>query len=161
LFCRADVLLDEIAAHMPDTYAGLDRIAHALSAGLDVAAVTAEVYADLPAISIDYGVMEKAQHVLTVPASLAWNDVGSWSALADTRVARDDGNVVSGDAVIVDAERNIVVCDDGHVIALIGVHDLVVVQSGDAILVVPKHRAQDVRDVVAALETDPNGKRHL
>jgi mannose-1-phosphate guanylyltransferase len=78
--------------------------------------------------------------------------VGSWSSLAEYREADAEGNVLSGEAILRDAENNIVVGDSDHLIALVGVHDMVVVQSGNAVLVVPRRRAQEVRDVVAALE---------
>jgi mannose-1-phosphate guanylyltransferase len=135
---RAQRLLDEIERHMPDTFAGLQ-------------ARTDDAYLAVPSISIDYGVMERATGVVTVPGDFGWHDVGSWGALAAYRHADENGNVCDGDAVLVDAKRNITVTDDG-VIALIGVEDLVVVRSGNAVLVAPRDRAQDVRAVVAELQ---------
>src|SRR5690606_9019506 len=88
-FVRAGRLLDEIAAHMPRTHAGLMDIDAALrQGGADAAAQAAErVYPDLPAISIDHGVMERASDVVVVRGDFGWNDVGSWSALAEVRQA--------------------------------------------------------------------------
>jgi mannose-1-phosphate guanylyltransferase len=150
-FARADRLLADVAQHLPDTYRGLDAIRRALAEG-EAGRVAAEVYPGLPAISIDHGVLERLSDLVCIPAELGWNDVGSWSALADIAPAGSDGNVAVGQVVAVGGARgNIVVADPGRMIALIGVDDLVVVQAGDAVLVVPRSRAQEVREVVAAL----------
>ncbi len=142
---RAHRLLADIAAHMPDTYAGLVEIRDGDDDTL------ARVYPTLPSVSIDYGVMERASDVVCVPGDFGWHDVGLWLALADIRSADANGNTVVGNAVLRDANDNIVVSDDGGVVALVGVRDLVVVQAGDAVLVMPRDRAQDVRAVVDAL----------
>ena len=164
---RAARLLEEIERHLPATGLALAAIAAALgpapgapgstgAAGApDLAAAarrTAEVYPTLQAISIDHGVLEKTGELLCVPGSFGWNDVGAWDALAEIMAADASGNVVRGEAALVDARGNIAVGDPGRVIALVGVEDLVVVQSGDAVLVVPRARAQEVRAAVAALE---------
>lgn len=109
----------------------------------------AERYAALPSISFDYAVMEHASNVVTVPTHAGWNDIGSWDALAAVHAADLRGNVVLGDATVVDASGNIVVAD-GHV-AVLGVSDLVVVQAGGRVLVTTRAQAQRVRDVVDAL----------
>lgn len=153
-FVGARRLLRDIEALLPETFAGLDAIARALrEGGEDVAAArAAEVYPELPGISIDHGVMERTRGVVTLPGDFGWNDVGSWAALSDYRPADEHGNVVQGTAVLHDARDNIVVGEPGHVVTLIGVEGLVVVQSGNAVLVVPRERAQDVREAVAALQ---------
>lgn len=154
-FVRASRLWSEIAAHMPRTHAGLVEIAAALrDGGADAAARAAErVYPDLPAISIDHGVMERASDVVTVRGDFGWNDVGSWSALADYRQADEHGNITEGTIVLHDAADNIVIGDPGVAIAVIGASGLVVVQSANGVVVVPRERAQDVRAAVAALQT--------
>ncbi len=156
-FVKARVLLDAIGAHLPETKAGLDAIGAALDANPGVSGlaaaeqVAAEVYPGLPAISIDHGVMERASGVVTIPGSFGWNDVGSWAALGDYRPADEHGNVTQGQVVCHDARDNIVVGDGEHAIAVIGAEGLVVVQAGNAVLVVPRERAQDVRAAVAML----------
>jgi len=149
---RAARMLRELERHLPDTFAGLQRIHAARRAG-DAATVARE-YEALPSISIDYGVMEKADGVVTVPGDFGWCDVGSWSALADTRAADPAGNVVVGDALLENANRNIVVADGDVLVAAVGVDDLIIVQSGNAVLVIPRSRAQDVRTVVDRLQRD-------
>ena len=138
-FAPARRILAELAQHMPQTFAGLDAIAEALRAGGEKEAETRahEIYPTLPAISIDHGVMEKASRVIALPADIGWSDVGSWSALGETRAADDAGNIVLGDGE--------------HAIAVVGLDDVVVVQSGRGILVIPRERAQDVRQVVDEL----------
>jgi mannose-1-phosphate guanylyltransferase len=154
-FARARRLLDEIAQHLPSLAEGLDVIARALASGDDAAAAeaTARVYPGLPSISIDHGVMEKTRGILVVPGDFGWNDVGAWSALAETRSADAAGNVCAGEVVAVDAAGNIVATDAG-LVALVGVSGLVVVRAGNAVLVVPRARAQDVREIVARLGQD-------
>lgn len=153
-FVSARRLLRDIERFLPETFAGLQAIGQALEEGGAgaAAAAAAEVYPGLPKISIDHGVMERAGDVATLRGDFDWNDVGSWAALADYRPADGAGNVVQGTTVLHDAGDNIVVGDQDHVIALVGVTGLVVVQAGNGILVVPRERAQDVREAVAALQ---------
>lgn len=153
-FVSARRLLRDIERLLPETFAGLQAIGQALDqGGADAAeARAAEVYPELPKISIDHGVMERAGDVVTLPGDFGWNDVGSWAALADYRPVDGAGNVAQGTTVLHDAGDNIVVGDQDHVIALVGVSGLVVVQAGNGILVVPRERAQDVREAVAALQ---------
>jgi mannose-1-phosphate guanylyltransferase len=153
-FMRASHVLGEIRAHLPALADALDAIGAAIPSG-HADAVTAEVYPGVPAISFDYGIMEKTKETLALAGDFGWNDVGSWTALADYRVTDADGNVIAGDgmhAVTHDAHRNIIVGDSGRVVALCGVDDLCVIQAGDAVLVMPRDRAQDVREIVKALK---------
>jgi mannose-1-phosphate guanylyltransferase len=145
-FFRARRILDEIDRHLPALGEGLARLAAAPGQAT-------AIYPGLPAISIDHGVMEKAEGILTLEGDFGWSDVGSWDALAELRPADAAGNVASGRAVLVDARDN-VVSTDGGLVALVGVSGLVVVRSGNAVLVVPRERAQDVREVVKRLEAD-------
>jgi mannose-1-phosphate guanylyltransferase len=149
-FCRARRLLDEIRAHLPALADGLDRIARS-------PADAAQVYAGLPSISIDHGVMEKTHGVVTVRGDFGWDDVGSWAALPGLRGVDAHGNTTVGDVVVRDGGGNVVLADPGRAVVLVGVSDLVVVQAGDAILVIPRERAQDVRlavDGLAAAKLD-------
>ncbi len=142
-------ILADIGRFLPATRARLDRIAAAI--GTPAYAETLErEFAATEAVSLDYGVMEHADRVRVVPAAFGWNDVGHWAALADFGDVDDRGNVLRGDTVIVDS-HGCVVQSEGPLVALVGVHDLVVVATGDAVLVCPKDRAQDVRRVVDRL----------
>jgi len=145
MFCvSARRLLADLDAHLPATA----RAVRDIAAGR---ADAAGVYPGLVAISIDHAVMERAARVVTVPAAVGWDDVGSWAALPALHGADERGNTITGPAVIVDGRGNIAISDDATLIAMVGVSDLVVVKSGDAILVLPKADAQDVRKIVDAL----------
>jgi mannose-1-phosphate guanylyltransferase len=113
--------------------------------------VARTVYPTLPSISFDHAVMEKVDRVVTVPAQVGWDDVGSWAALPAVRGGDATGNTVVGTALVIDGTGNVVVSDDATLVATVGVSDLVVVKSGDAILVIRKDEAQDVRKVIDAL----------
>jgi mannose-1-phosphate guanylyltransferase len=121
----------------------------------------AEAYAGLPSISIDYGVLERAADVRALRVDYPWSDVGSWDALDDVIEADQQGHVVAGGGELEarDARNCIVYGEPGQLTALIGVSDLVVVRSGDAVLVCPKARAQEVRDLVEQLKQKGRGSR--
>ena len=105
----------------------------------------------MPSISIDYGVMEGAENVAVVPLSAGWNDVGSWDALSGVLRPDEDGNLIArSDAIAVDSYNNIVYCE-GKTVALVGVDDLVVVDTGDALLIGHRQQMQKVRTVVDTL----------
>ena len=144
IFCaRARRLLAELDRHLPTT----GQVVREIAADPRLASE----YAALPSISIDHGVMEKTDRIVAVPASVGWNDVGSWAALADVRGTDEMGNTLAGTAVVVDGTGNIVASDDGALVAVVGMSDVIVVKSGDAVLVIPKDRAQDVRKVIESL----------
>jgi mannose-1-phosphate guanylyltransferase len=146
---RADRLLAELRRHLPACAEVLDRLAPAVgTAGF--ARALARGFPQAPSISIDHGVMEKADDVAVVPADLGWSDLGSFASLPEVRRADRAGNVAEGDVVLVDARDNVVL-GGRRTVALVGVTGLVVVDAGDALLVCPKDRAQDVRLAVQAL----------
>jgi mannose-1-phosphate guanylyltransferase len=147
---RVDVMRDAVRAHLP-------AVAEATDA-LDAAALTrtesdelAARYPRMPNISIDHGVMEKVKGVAVVPVECGWSDVGSWQASWELATKDEHNNALRADAVIEDAHGNMVVAPKGKTVALIGVNDLVVVDTPDALLVVPRERAQDVKKAVDAL----------
>lgn len=104
-----------------------------------------------PDISIDYAVMEKADNVAVVPCDLGWSDIGSWTALRDLVEPDASGNRVLGEAVVIDA-RNTFVQSEHHLVAAVGVDDLIIVDTQDAVLVTHKDKSQDVRKVVEQLK---------
>jgi mannose-1-phosphate guanylyltransferase len=160
-FFRATVMRAAIARHLPALAAGLDRIDEASLRG-DEARAVAEVFPSLPSVSIDHGVMEKAERIAVVPGSFGWNDVGSWQVTWEMSEKDAAGNALPPGTIAVDAKNNLAVDltrgAAGKRWALVGVSDLVVVETDDAVLVIPRDRAQDVRAVVDALvargETD-------
>lgn len=155
-FFRARVMRDAIAAHLPDLGRGLDELDAAAAKG-DEAAALARLFPTFPSISIDHGVMEKASRIAVVPGSFGWNDIGSWEVAWELAAKDGEGNALPEGSVAVDARNNLVKdlstgAGRGKRVALVGVSDLVVVETDDALLVIPRERAQDVRAVVDALQ---------
>jgi len=147
-FFTARRLLAETRVHLPELAAILAEI----QGSLDPAATAEARYPAAPKISIDYGIMEKAQGIRVVPGDFGWNDVGSWSALADIRPQDAAGNVALGDVVLREVSGSVVVSEPGApLVGVVGARDLVVVATRDAVLVVEKDRAQEVRAIVDAL----------
>lgn len=140
-------ILDDIRRYLPDMAEKLETIAAAIGTP-EYDAVLTESFAAVKSVSIDYGVMEHAERITVVPADIGWNDVGHWAAIADFA-----GELTTGDVVAIDTEETIV-HTDGPLVATIGLRGLVVVATGDAVLVCPRDRAQDVRQIVDRLEQD-------
>jgi mannose-1-phosphate guanylyltransferase len=148
IFClTARRLRTDLETHLPQIAGIVQQIVHDDGIVLDPRGL----YETLPSVSFDHGVLEKTDCIVAVPAAVGWSDVGSWSALTEIRGVDADGNTITGDAVVIDGSGNIIVSDDETLTAVVGLSDLVVVQSGDAILVVRKDQVQRVREVVAAL----------
>jgi mannose-1-phosphate guanylyltransferase len=111
----------------------------------------------LPSISIDHGVMEKAQDIVVVPASFGWDDLGSWAAAWSLAERDDQGNASNTELLAIDARGCLARSTSGKLVVLIGMQDVVVVDTDDALLVMPRERAQDVSKVVQALRA--SGKK--
>jgi len=142
---RVERILAELRRWVPDVIEPLEK---ALARGTTRA--LAQAYARLPSVSIDTGVMERAERVAVVRATFPWSDVGSWAAVADLWRDGDAPNAARGATVLIDSSGCVV--DAGsRLVALVGVQDLVVVDTPDALLVCPKERAQDVRLIVEEL----------
>ncbi|MBI4644602.1 MAG: mannose-1-phosphate guanylyltransferase/mannose-6-phosphate isomerase [Deltaproteobacteria bacterium] len=141
---RRDVLLEAFDRHLPDLAACLPLFSAADPAAL------AEVYQRLPDVSLDQGIMEKADNVAVVPVDMGWRDVGSWGALHELFPQDENGNVILGRALDLDS-RNSLVFSQNRLVATIGVQDLVVVSTADATLVCHRRRTQQVKDLVAEL----------
>jgi mannose-1-phosphate guanylyltransferase len=153
-FFTAGRMLTEARRHMP-------ALGQALDGFVAASDFDARVHADYPAVpatSIDYGIMEKTQGIRVVPGDFGWNDVGSWAALGAIRPADGAGNVVSGDAEVKGSSGSIVISEPGApFVGVVGAHDLVVVATPDAVLVVPRDQAQDVKLIVEALKARGRG----
>ncbi len=154
---KISVALRKIREFLPDIYAGLERIAASFGTS-DESAVTAAVYPSLRDISVDYGVMERSEDILTVKGSFGWSDVGSWDAL-DAIYGKDErGNVLAGDVAAPECE-DCVLFSSGRTLAVFGVKGLVVAETPDAVMVCPKDRAQDVKKLVEYLKK--SGKKGI
>jgi mannose-1-phosphate guanylyltransferase len=142
------VFIEELERHAPRLVKGLRQVVAARDSGNLQAA--AELYARLPVEVVDRSVMEKTDRLLLVPAEFEWGDIGNWAELA-ARVRSDaNGNSVEGESILIDT-RNSVVLGDRRLIAAIGLEDVIIVDTDDALLVCPRSRAQDVKAVVEAL----------
>ena len=155
-FFRASDMTKLVGEHLPDLAAGVAKIDEAARSGNDAKTteVVKAVFPTLPSVSIDVGVMEKAAGLAVVPGEFGWNDVGSWQSAWELGSPDANGNALAVGAIAIDAKNNLVrtLGTGKKVVALVGVNDLVVVETEDALLVIPRDRAQDVRLVVDALK---------
>ncbi|HEY8514847.1 MAG TPA: sugar phosphate nucleotidyltransferase [Candidatus Binatia bacterium] len=150
-FWRVSTFLRGLARHMPDLSRAQRTMRDALASR--ARGTLREAFAPLADVSIDVGLMERADNVWVLPAGFPWDDVGAWDALERTRTTDAAGNVVEGDAVLVDARDSIVFneADEEIAVALVGVEKVIVAITRDGVLVCSKDRAQDVRRAVAEL----------
>ncbi len=146
---RVDVILREIRRFMPRLAEQLEEIAEALSTPR-ARVVLERVWDRVADQTIDYGVMEQADDVAVIPADIGWSDVGSWATLFELLPADEEHNVVIGEHVGVET-RNSLIYSPRRLIATVGIEDLVIVDTDDALLVCPRDRAQEVKALVDQL----------
>lgn len=143
--------------HMPDTYARLMKIRDAIGAPNEEEVLHKE-YKEMQRISVDYGIMEKLDDILVLPGDFGWNDIGSWTTVAEIATKDSDGNVVNATHIGMDTRNCLIFGTEGRMIATIGIEDLVIVDTEDALLICPKNRSQDVKKIVDKLkENDMEG----
>jgi mannose-1-phosphate guanylyltransferase len=149
-FCwRIDVFIEEMSLHAPRHLKGLEKVMQARRSGDEQAA--GALYDRLPVEVIDRSIMEKTERLLLVPAEFDWADIGNWAELGDRVRADARGNSVEGETVLVDT-RDSLIFGSHRLVAAIGLEDMIIVDTEDALLVCPRTRAQDVRKVVEALK---------
>ena len=161
MFCfTAGAMLAALRTHAAALLEAVEATLAATDFAKQPPVLSAEHFKQAPDISIDYAVMEKAEKVAVVPASFDWSDIGSWNALAELTAADGRGNRIAGEAVLVDAS-NCYVQGEDRVVAAIGVDNLLIVDTADALLVADRERAQDVKAVVQQLKlTAHDSVRH-
>ncbi len=147
---KVSTLMTMIERYLPNLYQGLMKIKPAIGSP-DEQRVIAEVFEGLESISIDYGIMEKAETTYIVPGDFGWNDVGSWAALQEVWGINQEGNTCKGNIITLDSHNNIVYNSDG-LTALIGLENLIVVKVENIVLVCAQDHAQKVRDLVKKLK---------
>lgn len=147
---KASVIIDEFKKLLPDVYDCLEKIGDALGNANEKNVIN-DVYPTIPSISIDYGIMEKSDKVRVISAEMGWNDVGSWDNLGVLYDEDENGNVTAGDFVGIDT-KNCITYSQKRLISTIGVEDLIIVETEDAIMVCDKNKAQDVKKMVDALK---------
>ncbi len=144
---RADAILDAMERHLPKVHRAFAPLQDAFGTDRQQEAVEA-AYQQTPKISIDYGVMERADNVLVVPGSFGWSDVGDWRAVHELADKDDAGNRAEGNVILQDTARSFARSADGRLLVLVGMQDTVVVDTGDAVLVCHREQAQKVKNVV-------------
>jgi len=140
-------VLSEFNRHAPELADFISQV----RSPKDLDKILHERFAKLPRISFDYAIMEKAEHVLVVEASFDWDDVGSWQAVARYFKKDEHGNAANGALTALDSSDNIIFNDGETTIALLGVHNLIVVRTGDAILICHRHQAEKIKNLVGTL----------
>jgi len=149
---RADVMLSEIARFEPDIAEAAKAAVGGMIKDLDFLRLPAEAFAQAPKKSIDYAVMERTERAAVVPLDCGWSDVGSWSAVWDALGHDADGNAATGAAVFLDSRNTLAHSDTAILTAVVGVDNLVVVATPDAVLVTSRDKAEQVKDLVERLK---------
>lgn len=147
---RASTILQKFRAFLPDVYDVLQKIAESFGSEHEIKKIKT-LYPQIPAISIDYGIMEKCNDISVVLGEFGWNDIGSWDMFNVIHGADEKGNVIFGDVITVDT-KSTTVYSGGKLVATVGVDNLIIVETPDAVLVCRKDKAQDVKKVVDELQ---------
>lgn len=153
-------ICDALQKLTPELWQVMEQLSSEWHAEEDLEPLLAQYYPGLEKISVDYAIMEKAGKVRTLESCFDWDDVGEWPAVARHYPEDKQGNVVRGMAWLQDARGNIVRTEAGHTVALVGVDDLIVVQTADATLICPRDRAQEIKNAVKGMGGDARFK-HL
>jgi mannose-1-phosphate guanylyltransferase len=158
---RVPVVEAAFKAHAPEFYTGVQKFEEFVKLPKDWDEALKTIHPTWQRISVDYALMEKSPNVVVVPATFDWDDVGAWPAIAKHFTPDAAGNVLRGTAMVEAGSNNIVVSTDGHLTAVIGASDLVVVHTPQATLVVPKEKAQEIKALLKRLADDPAKKKFL
>ena len=148
---KVDTFLSELEKFNPKMLACCKQALEAAKVDLDFVRLDKEIFSTCPSDSIDYAVMEKTDKAVVIPLDAGWNDVGSWSALWDVTDKDVFGNAISGDVLTVDTHNSFIHAQS-KLVAIVGAHDLVVVETDDAVMISPKDRVQEVKEIVSQLK---------
>lgn len=148
---KVSTILHNMEKYLPETYAGLQRIQNAIATE-DERSVLEQEFEAFHSESIDYGIMEKAQNIYILSGSFGWDDVGSWLAVERIRQSNEFGNVITGNAVTVDT-KNTIIEGDKKLIATVGIEDLIIVDTEDALLICEKDSAGNIKKVLENLQS--------
>ncbi len=150
---KASVFLAELAVHTPSMHADAERAWTLSDRTESTVALDPTAFGRIDGDSIDYAVMEKTTNAAVIPVDPHWSDVGSWSSLWDIGDKDDNGNVMTGDTIVVDVDNSYIRGSD-RLVAVVGLSDVVIVDTPDALLVTTRDRAQDVKVVVDRLQAE-------
>ncbi len=142
---KISTIIEAFERYLPALSRAMENVAPALNTDAEAEAVN-QLYEELPDISIDYGILERSEHVLVIPIDVGWNDVGSWTSLQNVWNTDEDGNAVKGQTLSL-RSSGCVVSSPQKLTALVGVQDLIIVDTPDAILVCRKDSAQDIKQL--------------
>ena len=148
---RASDVLAELRRHRPQLLAACENAVNSAKPDLDFVRLDEALFSLCPSESIDYAVMEHTDKAVVIPADIAWSDIGAWNAVWEASPKDDEQNAMLGDVMTVDAQRNLIRAESRLVVAL-GVEDMVIVETADAVLVTRQDRAQDVKLIVDRLK---------
>ena len=138
-----DTFFKNLQKHMPDLFQQLEQIDKLITAGKDFK----DVWEKIKPESIDYGIMEKAKDVYLIKAKFEWSDLGSWNTVYDYMHKTDEGNAIKGDGIVLNGKNNFIQSDN-RLTAIVGLDNIVVVNTDDATLVIPKDQVENVKDLV-------------
>ncbi|PKO21366.1 MAG: mannose-1-phosphate guanylyltransferase [Chloroflexi bacterium HGW-Chloroflexi-1] len=153
---RADRLMAEYAAQLPGLHAALMRIADAADSP-SAQYVLNDEWSRVVSVSLDYGIMERAENVSVIPVDFGWSDIGNWSALMAVLPGDQEGNVLHAPALLIDS-HNCFVRGTARLVAAVGLEDMIIVDTPDVLLVCPRSRSEEVRTLVTHLEADGKEK---
>ncbi len=147
---KSSTILNNFRELLPETYEGLDKIYETIGT-VDEEEILEREFSRFQSESIDYGIMERAGNIYTIPGSFGWDDVGSWLALERINKTNDDGNVIKGNVITINSKKSIIQGED-KLIATIGIEDLIVIDTKDALLITKKDNTQEVKKVIENLK---------
>jgi mannose-1-phosphate guanylyltransferase/mannose-6-phosphate isomerase len=157
MFCfKAGTILDELARHAPDVHRAAEAcwalLGHSKEATGSMLEIPAAAFAEVPSISIDYAVMERSDRVAVVPGDFGWSDIGSWNAISGLALPDENNNRSIGEVIFEDCRNSFVQSED-RLVAALGVDNLMVIDTPDALLIMNEGRTQDVKNIVARLKS--------
>ncbi len=147
---KATTILSRFKQLLPDAYDCLMEIKDAIGTSME-AEVLNRIFPTFPSISIDYGIMEKSKNIFTIPGTFGWDDVGSWLSLGRIRTTNENGNIINGNVLSINTDNCIIEGSD-KLIATIGLEDLIIVDTEDAILICDKTKTNDIKKVLENLK---------
>lgn len=160
MFCfKISAILDAFEEHAPELLMAAKEVFKNSQTETDKTELP-PTFAELESISIDYAVMERAKNIAVIPGNFGWSDIGSWNAVSDALQADEHGNTSSGQNIVIDSQ-NIHIESDGRLVAAIGLDNLIIIDTPDALLVADKRNSQDVRKVVEQLKISGNDAHKL
>lgn len=146
---KSSSIMENMKLYLPKVFEGLNRIAESIGTEKERVVLTEEFKA-FPSVSVDYGIMEKAQDIYIVPGTFGWDDVGSWLAMERLNAVDEFGNILNGDIVSINT-RNCIAQGNGKLLALVGMEDMIMIDTEDATLVCNKNATQDIKKVLENL----------